>query len=429
MILFKPPILKRMSIGFLCFVFIIFSLRQAELKFFFNVNQVLVAVNRFPFWKGINDNDPSATLVPSPTSLNENVITESTVASTLGLSLFTTGNEAEAILVWQNAGLSPGAITANAGRYAQSVDDLEAAQNWFTDSVTLDPKLESSWHELGKLNTQLGHSAAAKLAYEEALALGYSPSVNPLAIIWRDEGNYITAIKIWQTALSSFTFEPDRLLWWQGLTNSLRATEEWERGKEAVELALQEFPTDARLYVEKGAIIYGLNANAAVAMDAITTAISFDATLASAYSTAANIMARERQYLSAYDWYTEAIKHNDTVSSWYVARGHMARAAGNLPLALEAFLVAIERFPNSPPAYLGIAKVYQLLDHQENALIAIEQALENENLMTTPDFLLAAEIYEWNNNVDKAITLYKQVLILDPDNTIAKLAIQRLQRN
>jgi len=49
--------------------------------------------------------------------------------------------------------------------------------------------------------------------------------------------------------------------------------------------------------------------------------------------------------------------------------------------------------------------------------------------MTTPDFLLAAEIYEWNNNVDKAITLYKQVLILDPDNTIAKLAIQRLQRN
>lgn len=426
MILFKPPISKKVSAGFLCFAIILISLRQEEWKTLLNVNQVLVAVNQFPLWKSILT-DPSVTIVPAPISLNENLITESTIASSWGLSLFESGNEAEAILVWQNAGLSAGAITANAGRYAQSINDLQTARIWFAHSVTLDPTLASSWYELGKINTQLGHYTAAKLAYEEALSLGYPPSVTPLATIWRDEGNYTNAIEIWQGALDSITSDPDRLLWWQGLTNSLRATEEWERAGKAVDLALEEFPTDAPLHVEKGAIIYGLYADAGIAMDAITTAINLDATLASAYSTAANIMARERQYLSAYGWYTEAIKQNDTVPSWYVARGHMARAAGNLPLALEAFLVAIERFPNSSSAYLGIAKVYQLLDQQENAYGAIEQALENDGLITTPDFLLAAEIYEWSNNVDGATTLYNQVLIMEPENVIAKQAIQRLQ--
>jgi tetratricopeptide (TPR) repeat protein len=248
-----------------------------------------------------------------------------------------------------------------------------------------------------------------------------------LARLWREEGNHATAIDIWQSALDTFSEDPDRLLWWQGLSNSLRATAEWEAGIIAVERALQEFPEDARLYVEKGATIYGLSADVTAAIDAINTAITLDDTVTGAYSTAAGIMAAAKQYEEAYDWYTKAISRDPQMPSWQVARGHMARAAGDLPLAKEAFLATIERFPNFPPAYFGIATVYQQLGEGENAAAAMDQALQLTGKTEVQDYLRAGEIYESSGNLDKAIAVYQQILSLDPDNQTAVQALQRLQ--
>lgn len=428
MVLRKPQPLtsKKVLARLLCLAIAVFLLRQEEWKTTFKINQVLLAINQHPIWQGVF-NGPLPIAASASIFRNEQLLTNPTVARGWGLLLFQSGNETEAISIWQNADLSPGKVMANQGHYAKSTNDFHTAIIWFGNSVRLAPMLASSWHELGELNTQLGHFADAKTAYAQGISLQNSASVNPLAILWRDEGNHANAIEVWQSALNSFSADPNRLLWWQGLTISLRATEQWERGRETVELAIQEFPRDARLYVEKGAIIYGFNSDASVAMDAINTAITFDSTVITAYSTAASIMAGEKQYMTAYDWYTEAINRNDHVSSWYVARGHMARAAGNLPLALESFIAAIERFPNNAPAHFGIAQVYQQLDQRENAFRAIERALEADGLVNVQAYLLAAEIYEWNDSINEAVTLYRQVLLIDPENIVAKQAIQRLQ--
>jgi tetratricopeptide (TPR) repeat protein len=279
------------------------------------------------------------------------------------------------------------------------------------------------------LEQQAGLLEAAVMAYEHALVQEYADSVDPLAKLWRDEGDHEKAIAIWQSALVEFPVHADRLRWWQGLTNSLRATDHWEAGFIAVRRALQEFPEDARLYVEKGAIVYGFSADSTAAIEAINTAIDLDDTIAAAYSTAASILAAERMYEDAYDWYTEAIIRNPQMPSWYVARGHMARATGDLPKALDAFLVAIDRFPNFSPGYFGIAKVYQQLGDKEEAATAVERALQVTDSKDVQDFLQAAEIYEWSGDLDEAIIANQSALALDPDNSQATQALQRLQNN
>jgi tetratricopeptide (TPR) repeat protein len=405
---------------------LLFGLRQDEWLTSLRVNRALVRFNQYPVWLAIG-NDHVLESVSFVLSYIDNDINDISLARARGLLLFVWGQEEEAIKVWEMSGLLSAEVTAVQGRYAQSVNQPEVALAWYERTVELDPTLASAWHALGELYQQQGESAAAKIAYERAFSLGDASSVDVLARLWREEGNHATAIDIWQSALDTFSEDPDRLLWWQGLSNSLRATAEWEAGIIAVERALQEFPEDARLYVEKGATIYGLSADVTAAIDAINTAITLDDTVTGAYSTAAGIMAAAKQYEEAYDWYTKAISRDPQMPSWQVARGHMARAAGDLPLAKEAFLATIGRFPNFPPAYFGIATVYQQLGEGENAAAAMDQALQLTGKTEVQDYLRAGEIYESSGNLDKAIAVYQQILSLDPDNQTAVQALQRLQ--
>lgn len=393
-------------------------------------NSGLTAFLQIPAWRLVavedlpKDIEPVTVFVQRAFSAANDSVT---LAKAYGLLLFVQGREDEAAAVWQAAGLSAAEVTAVQGRYAESVNRSDAAVIWFEQAVAFDENLASAWHALGWHRQQVGDSAMARTAYEQALALGFASSVDPLARLWRDDGDHETAAAIWQSALQHYPIHADRLRWWQGLTNSLRAAARWDEGWEAVTAALQEFPEDAWLYVEKAAIVYGRSADADAAMEAVHTAVSLDDTVVGAYSTAAGILAAERRYEAAYDWYTEAIRRSPNNSSWYVARGHMARAAGDLSLALESFQIAIERFPSFPAAYFGIAVVYQKLDESGKAVEAVQQAVQLNRNMQVSDYLLAAEIYEWSGELEQAVNAYQQILLLNPDNPVASQALQRLQ--
>jgi tetratricopeptide (TPR) repeat protein len=395
------------------------------------VNLGLVAFKQNPFWQTVavgkitddNRKPVSPLLQHAARHSAENV----TLARGWGLLLFVQDKENEATAVWQAAGLAPAEATIVQGHYAQTANHYQAALTWYERTIEYDPTLADVWHTLGNLYRRNEQVTAAKMAYSQAIDLGNASSADLLARLWREEGNLEAAIGIWQTTLDTFPDHQDRLRWWQGLTNSLRAINDWDVGVISVEKALQEFPEDALLYVEKGAIIYGLTADATIAMEAIHMAIGLDETVIGAYSTAAGIMAAEQQYAVAYDWYTKAISRNPQNAAWHVARGHMARADGNLALALDAFLIAVERFPNFTSAHFGLAIVYQQLDEKEAAVTAVSQALlvtETENIQ---DLLQAADIYEWSGYLDEATAAYQQVLTIEPGNGKAEQALRRLQ--
>jgi tetratricopeptide (TPR) repeat protein len=394
------------------------------------VNWGLVAFKQYPFWqtapvdKITNDATPVSPFLQHAARYRvENV----TLARGWGLLLFVQGREDEATAVWQAAGLAPAEATIVQGYYAHALNHPQAALTWYEHTIKYDPSLAAVWHTLGNLYAQNEQVAAAKVAYKQAVDLGNAASADPLARLWRDEGNLEAAIGIWQATLDTFPDHQDRLRWWQGLTNSLRAINDWEMGIILVEKALQEFPEDAGLYVEKGAIIYGLSGDAPTAMEAIHMAIDLDQTVTGAYSTAAGIMAAEQHYRAAYDWYTEAILRNPQNASWYVARGHMARADGNFALALDAFLEAVDRFPGFAQAHFGLATVYKQLDQKEAAAAAVSQALLVTESKNVQDYLRAAEIYEWSGYLDEAVAAYQQVLLIEPKNDKVIQALQELQ--
>lgn len=402
-----------------------FLLRWQALAGMIWTNAGMVEINAYPAWRSIvmKVEAPGAERVQETVRFNAN---SGALWRGWGLIHLGQGQADEALAIWRRAGLDPAQVAVIQGRYAGIIEQNDAAQAWFEYAVALDPERAEVWHELGEARQRTGKNEAARAAYAQALALGYGESADPLARSWRNDSAYDPAIEIWQSALDTFPDHAHRLRWWQGLTNSLRATGQWEAGVAAAEAALKEFPEDARLYVEYGAMLYNNGGDVNKAMNALNRAIELDETMIGAYSAAAAILASENEYRAAYEWYSQAAERDPENPSWYVAQGNMARATGELDLALEVFEAATTRFPNFAPAHYGIALVYQQLGEKENAAEAITQALQTMKGQDVQYFLRAGEIYEWSERSAEAIAAYRQAIQLDPNNAPAAAALQRL---
>lgn len=404
-------------------------LRWESLIGFIWINASFLEMNHYPVWHSITS-DPLLDVEPPETVLLQQALQFNQENTSLwrgwGLILLAQGKEGEAIAAWQGAGLEPAQVVLSQGHYARSVGQHDTSLAWYEYAINLDPTLAAAWHEIGILRMYAGQVEAAKAAYETAFALGYADSANPLATLWRDEGEYQKAIEIWQSALNAFPIHYERLRWWQGLSNSLRAAGQWQEGLRVVELALHEFPEDARLYVEYGALIYGDSGNVDAAMAALNRAMTLDETMVSAYSTAAQVLASERRYTEAYERYGQVIERDPQNSTWYVAQANMARAMGELLLARRAFMEAIVLSPDFAPAHYGIASVYKQLGDKDNATSAITRALQLSNNQNLPYLLRAGEIYEWSGNSAAAVEAYQRAIAIEPDNATATVALQRL---
>lgn len=389
------------------------------------VNVGMIEINQFPAWRSVLFDVE----MPNPVYVKQAIQyapDNDALWRGWGMFSFAQGQTNEALAAWKSAGLDSNQVAVFQGQYAVIIEQYDAALAWFEYAVELNPEQAEVWHEIGKLRQQTGQAEAARASYGRALALRYADSADPLAKIWRSEGAYQMALEVWSTALDTFPKHPDRLRWWQGLTNSLRATEQWEGGVDMVEMALKEFPEDASLYVEYAALVYGYSGDVNETMNAVEKAIQLDASMIGAYSTAGSIMAAEQEYMTAYDWYAKAAERDAQNPSWLVAQGNMARAAGELSLALSAFETVIVRFPNFAPAHYGIALVYQQMGEKEHAVNAITQALQLMKRQDVQYYLRAGEIYEWGGNPVAAIATYRKVLDLDPDNKPVAAALQRL---
>lgn len=344
----------------------------------------------------------------------------------LGYSLALQRQENEAIVAWQGTSVQPLDIFVAWGDKARLERKYNKAFYWYQKALDVDMTYAKGWHHVGLCHQEVGEKELAIEAYRHAFSLGYAECVTDLAkLFWKNNSDL--AIPVLKEALEKFPTHDDRLQWWQILTNSLRANSRWEEGLKTVNQALQEYPDDARLYVEKGAMIYDRSANSDAAINILKKAIDLNNTIKGANSTIARIYAAEEEYDLAYEWYSREIYLAPENPSPYVARGHMARAVGNLPLAVDLFRETMKKFPDFSPAYFGLARAYQDIGNKEDAVVAVNQALQVAETKDVQDYLIAAEIYEWSGNYDKAISAYQHVLAIDSSNTAAVKGIRRLK--
>lgn len=175
-----------------------------------------------------------------------------------------------------------------------------------------------------------------------------------------------------------------------------------------------------------GYALYNSGEDTSAAIEAFQRAISLDNTLASAHAGMAGIMASEHRYEEALSWYSKALASEPDNNSWHVARAHMARASGDISLATNLFLDAIELFPEFAPAHYGIALVYRQLDEPKKAVKAIESALSLSSSPNLEYYLRAGEIYEWTGDFEKALAVYQRAYDLDPSSEPAYSGIMRV---
>ena len=389
-------------------------------------NVGMATINHYPLWDGVlpTVRVPSITSVSNALRYDPNNVA---LIRWLGLSEFRQGNEEEAVAVWRQAMLEPVEIAVQHGKYAQIVGQSDTALAWYEYAVGLDAAQAEAWHQVGLLRQEAGDLDGAKVALEQALSLGHAASADSLATLLRDDGDAQAAAEVWQLALSTFPEHPDRLRWWYGLTNILRAEGQLDSALKATTEATAEFPDAAQLYVELGLLLYETDPGAVdKALQTLEHATQLDSDLPSAYSAMARISATERRYAAAYEYYGEALRRSPGNRSWLLGRANMARALGDYSLASELYEEIISLYSDYPRTYYEVAEVYMLDDKPEKAISAIRHAIELAGESNPEYYFRAGVIYEWIGEKEQARSAYQRVLELNNNNAQAMDALERL---
>ena len=348
------------------------------------------------------------------------------VRQALGSMLISQNRHNEAVQILDTSNLELVNILILQGDYARSISLHAQALNWYYKAVNVDPDQKEIWHEIGLLHQALGQSDKAIQSLQRSWARHYPNSAGPLAELLRSEGRCDDAIDVWQEALSTNSESFYRFSWWRGLSNCLRATKKWDEAVSVTRLAINEFPDDAYLHLERGYALFALDKNSCEAIGEFQQAIAISENMAVAYAALGDVAAARGNYAESIDWYDEAIKLDSSNPSWYISRADAALSQGDLAQALRFFEESIDAFPQSAYAHYRIALVYRRDEQPTKAVESIEQAIKLLDRPNFQYFLRAAIIYEWVGDNEKAIEAYHQVLIIEPDNERAQERIAEL---
>jgi superkiller protein 3 len=350
-----------------------------------------------------------------------------TISMAIGIIEFIHGSADEATNTWHEAGIAPAAALKLRADDAHSNGLLDEALAFYQYSVQSDPNLPEVWHEMGIIQEEKGNKTGALEAYEKAWALNNIDSVEPLGSLYNEMRQFDLAIQTWKRALSEYPNYSSRVVWWRNLLISMRSANMWRELVPSARAAISEFPNDAQLYIELGFALQNNSSSFIEASDAFTTAIRLNEELPSAYAAMGNLMAQNQEFEDAIYWYSEAISRTPENAALHVLRANMARATGNLPQALAFYETANRQFPENARILHEMAWTYRQADQKAEALASLDKALDLEPV-TSADFLLRAGlIFEWAQEKARAIGIYQELLMLEPENEVARARLESLQ--
>lgn len=276
---------------------------------------------------------------------------------------------------------------------------------------------------------QAGRLEDALMAYQAAWRLDKESGTLPLAnFLLNSEKDYGAAENVLQQSLVALPNSRYWPLWSNRLGDALRVQKRWDEALTAYESTLVHSPDDWAAHTGLGWTKYERGDGLQAAMSEFQEAINIPESKGNGQLAIAQALTREKQFEEADAWFAQALALNPDARGWYVARGNAARQAGNLPLALAVYQEALARFPDYAPVYYEIAYVYQLNEQSEQAVAAIEQALA---LMAPPNayyYTRAGSIYEGAGDASQALHAYRQALLIDPQNAVARKGVERLDK-
>lgn len=335
------------------------------------------------------------------------------------------GDPESAVQAWKNAGLTADYFV-EAGNEAVLEDRYEDSIRWFERATWMNPDLAHAWLQLGLAYDQMGQPEQALASLQTAWDLDPAISSTALANILTEQEDYQGAEVILDQALIAHPDSPDRLDWFRNLGMVTRASEKWEKAVSVYQRAIQEFPEQPDLYIELGLVYFERGDSLDSARSEIEKAIRLNEQSGDGYYALARLLTEAARYDEADEYYQAAIQRAPQ-NRWYmVSWGDNTRLSGDIPKAIDIYQETIQKFPEFVNAHYQLALAYRLNGEADEAVAAIEKAMEIMNPPVVQIYVRAGEIFRWAGLEDKAITAYRQALILDPDNPTAKRGLALL---
>lgn len=338
------------------------------------------------------------------------------------------GDLTSAAEAWKASGMTT-SYFLEAGDEAARQKRTEDALRWYERATWIEPKLALAWLKLGQVYDQIGQSGQAFEAYQTAWDFDPAASTTALAESLAAISDYQSEEKILREALQNYPSSQERLEWWRLLGMALRAQSSWDEAVAAYQQAIQEFPNQSDLHVDLGRAYFERGDGIQAARQEIALAIRLNDQSGDAYYALARLLTRAREFQEADRYFAEAIQRAPQ-SRWYqLARADAARAAGELERAIALYEMTAEKFPDFANVYYQLALAYRTNNQRDEAIRAIERALELISPPSESYFVRAGEIYRWAGLKEQAVTAYRQALILNPNNQTAIKGLQALGEN
>lgn len=338
------------------------------------------------------------------------------------------GDLTSAVEAWKASGMTT-SYFLEAGDEASRQKRYEDALRWYERATWIEPNLAIAWLKLGQVYGQIGQTQQALEVYQTAWDLDPAASTTALANSLAGVSDYQAEEKVLREALLTFESSPERLDWWRLLGAALRAQMKWDEAAAAYQQAIQEYPDQPDLHIELGRVYFERGDGIQAARQEIEIAISLNEQSGDAYYALARLLSRAGEYEEADRYFAQAIERAP-LNRWYMlARADSARASGDLERAIDLYRTTAESFPDFANVYYQLAQAYRTNNQKAEAVQAIERALELISPPSEKYFVRAGEIYRWAGLKEKAVTAYRQALIINPENQTARKGLELLGEN
>ena len=275
---------------------------------------------------------------------------------------------------------------------------------------------------------QEGRFEDALEAYRAAWELEPGEGALRLANFVRHHKEYLpVAEAVLRQTLAAHAVSRYRPNWLHCLADVLEKQNRWPEVAQIYQQAIVENPGDWEAHIGLGWSLLYCDYGSEAALAEFRRAIEIASGRGDGYLAMGQVLAREKRYPEADVWFRMALERDPENSSWYLIRANSARDAGELALALEVYRETIARFPNYGAAYYEMAWAYYLDGQTEQAIAAIERALEFRQGID--DYGRIGRIYESAGETEKALSAYQQVLASRPNDRTALEALERLTNN
>jgi len=216
----------------------------------------------------------------------------------------------------------------------------------------------------------------------------------------------------------AIAFAPDSNLvpsWFSQLGDFSRLQARWNEAEDIYQQLLLVAPENYNSYIGLGWVYYYRDGDFDKAMSAFQHAITIAPSKGDAYYAIGELYVLENSFSKADNWFSEAIKRSPSVLWWYFTRAQNAASYGNTSLSLLIYREIIDRFPANSQVYYEMAKIYKETEKPDDALVAIEIALQKMPSLNKTYLTTAREIYSWTGNIERGISTFERIIYRFPE--------------